>query len=138
MDAYDQFVGQFNPTGFDAGAWVRQAKRAGMKYMVITTKRHDGHCLWPSELTEYDIASTPFDRDILGELRVPASGLPGVDLESCTTMNKHWCRSIDTTADWRQAAASSQSQRFESVRATDTSGGQARPVIDRITMPFDD
>ncbi|MDP6849242.1 MAG: alpha-L-fucosidase, partial [Kiritimatiellia bacterium] len=65
---YDKFLGQFNPTRFDADQWVSMAKGAGMKYIVITSKHHDGFCLWPSKLTEYDIESTPFKRDILGEL----------------------------------------------------------------------
>jgi alpha-L-fucosidase len=65
---YDQFLDQFNPVKFDADQWVSLAKEAGMKYIVITSKHHDGFCLWPSKLTEYDVESTPFKRDILGEL----------------------------------------------------------------------
>lgn len=65
---YDRFVGQFNPVKFDAEQWVQMAKQAGMKYLVITSKHHDGFCLWPSELTEFDVESTPFQRDIMGEL----------------------------------------------------------------------
>jgi alpha-L-fucosidase len=65
---YDKFLGQYNPTKFDADQWVLLAKTAGMKYIVITSKHHDGFCLWPSKLTDYDIESTPFKRDILGEL----------------------------------------------------------------------
>jgi alpha-L-fucosidase len=65
---YDVFLDQFNPTRFDADQWVSLAREAGMKYIVITSKHHDGFCLWPSELTDYDVASTPFKRDILGEL----------------------------------------------------------------------
>ncbi len=67
-ETYDPFVGQFNPDHFDADAWVLMAKRAGMKYIVITSKHHDGFGLWPSDQTDYDIGSTPFQRDILGEL----------------------------------------------------------------------
>lgn len=67
-ETYNQFVDQFNPVEFDADAWARMAKEAGMKYMVITSKHHDGFCLFPSDYTEFDIASTPFKRDILREL----------------------------------------------------------------------
>lgn len=67
-ETYDKFVGEFNPVKFDADAWVRMAKRAGMKYIVITSKHHDGFCLWPSDKTDYDIASTPYEKDILRQL----------------------------------------------------------------------
>ncbi|MDT7972882.1 MAG: alpha-L-fucosidase, partial [Armatimonadota bacterium] len=65
---YEQFVSQFNPTEFNADEWVLLAKEAGMRYITITTKHHDGFCLFDSALTDYDIMSTPFKRDIIGEL----------------------------------------------------------------------
>ncbi|MHC5006517.1 MAG: alpha-L-fucosidase [Planctomycetota bacterium] len=67
-DEYDKLYQSFNPTLFDAGQWVATAKTAGMKYLVITAKHHDGFCLWDSELTDYDIMATPFGRDVLAEL----------------------------------------------------------------------
>ena len=69
LKEYDQFAEQFNPVKFDADAWARMAKEAGMKYIVITSKHHDGFCLWPSEQTEFDVTATPFNRDIMGELK---------------------------------------------------------------------
>ena len=68
IEEYDNLYKRFNPEKFDADAWVKTAKDAGMKYMVLTTKHHDGFCLWPSDVTDYDIASTPFKRDVVGEL----------------------------------------------------------------------
>lgn len=68
IDVYDKFVSQFNPEKFDADRWVRMAKNAGMKYIVITSKHHDGFCLFNSKYTDFDIMSTPFKRDILKEL----------------------------------------------------------------------
>lgn len=59
---------QFNPVDFDAEQWVTIAKNAGMRYIVITSKHHDGFCLWPSKFTDFDVTRTPFKRDILGEL----------------------------------------------------------------------
>jgi alpha-L-fucosidase len=53
---------------FDAAAWVRIAKNAGMKYVVITSKHHDGFCLFDSKHTDFDVMSTPFKRDVLKEL----------------------------------------------------------------------
>lgn len=62
---------RFDPVKFDADAWVRAAKDAGMGYIVVTTKHHDGFLLWDSATTELDLASTPFGkagRDPLREL----------------------------------------------------------------------
>ena len=68
VSQYEKFAAQFNPVKFDAQAWVRAAKDAGMKYIVITSKHHDGFGLWDSKLTDWDIARTPFKRDPLQEL----------------------------------------------------------------------
>jgi alpha-L-fucosidase len=65
---YDNLYKEFNPVLFDANAWVLTAKNAGMKYLTITSKHHDGFCLWPSAYTEYDIMSSPYKKDIIGEL----------------------------------------------------------------------
>ena len=68
IDEYDKFREQFNPVNFDAQEWVRMARDAGMKYIVITSKHHDGFCLFDSKQTDFDVMSTPFKRDILKEL----------------------------------------------------------------------
>ncbi|MCL4833660.1 MAG: alpha-L-fucosidase [Caldilineaceae bacterium] len=66
---YEQLAAQFNPVQFDAAAWVAMAKQAGMKYIVITSKHHDGFCLFQSAQTNYNIVdATPFGRDVLAEL----------------------------------------------------------------------
>ena len=67
-DEYIALVRQFNPTGFDGDAWVRAAKDAGQKYIVLTTKHHDGFSLFDSRATTYDVMSTPFQRDIMREV----------------------------------------------------------------------
>ena len=68
LEVYDRFAQQFNPVKFDAQTWVKLAKDAGMKYIVITTKHHDGFALYDSKVSDFNIMSTPFQRDILKEL----------------------------------------------------------------------
>ncbi len=69
VNEYEKLAGQFNPVKFDADQWVRLAKDAGMKYIVITSKHHDGFCLWDSKVSSYDIIdAAPFKRDVLKEL----------------------------------------------------------------------
>ena len=68
IEQYDSLHKRFNPEKFNAVEWARIARSAGMKYLVITTKHHDGFCLWDSAVTDYDIMSTPFGRDVLKEL----------------------------------------------------------------------
>ncbi len=69
IEEYEEYARKFNPTSFDAEKWVATAKDAGMKYMVITSKHHDGFCLWDSEVTDYDIVDySPYGKDILKAL----------------------------------------------------------------------
>jgi alpha-L-fucosidase len=65
---YAKLVPQFNPVKFEARQWVALAKNAGMKYIVITSKHHEGFGMYPSALTDWCIKSTPFGRDPLKEL----------------------------------------------------------------------
>ncbi len=67
-EEYIPLVEGFDPRGFDADAWVAAAKDAGQKYLVVTTKHHEGFSLFDSAVTGYDVMSTPFRRDIMREL----------------------------------------------------------------------
>lgn len=67
-EEYIRLIDQFNPTGFNADEWVAAAKDAGQKYLVITTKHHEGFSLFDSAVTTYDVMSTPFRRDIMREI----------------------------------------------------------------------
>ncbi|SDG13947.1 alpha-L-fucosidase [Chitinophaga filiformis] len=66
---YQEFAKQFNPVKYDPDAWVRMAKDAGMKYIVITAKHHDGFALFDSKASTWDIAdATPYHKDLLKPL----------------------------------------------------------------------
>lgn len=87
---YEQLAKQFNPTQFDAEAWVSLAKRAGQRYLTITAKHHDGFCMYDSKVTEYDIVdATPFGRDPMQELA-----------EACRRHDIRLCFYYSQTQDW--------------------------------------
>jgi alpha-L-fucosidase len=62
VEEYDRLYLRFNPTNFNAREWAKVAKAAGMKYMVYTTKHHDGFCCWDTKQTDYNIMRSPFGR----------------------------------------------------------------------------
>jgi alpha-L-fucosidase len=67
-EEYDRLYLDFNPERFSAEQWVGAAKAAGMQYLIITSRHHDGFSLWDSEFTDYDMAATPYGKGILKEL----------------------------------------------------------------------
>jgi alpha-L-fucosidase len=67
-EEYQKYFEHFDPDLYDPSAWAQEAKRAGMKYVVVTTKHHDGFCLWDSALTDYKATNTPARRDLLKPL----------------------------------------------------------------------
>ncbi len=80
-EEYEQFAKQFNPVKFNADEWARLAKEAGMKYLVITSKHHDGFCLWDSKVTDWDVVdATPYGKDILAQLK-----------KACDKYGIHYC-----------------------------------------------
>jgi alpha-L-fucosidase len=68
IEVYDNLYTRFNPTNFNADEWVSVAKAAGMNYIVLTTKHHDGFCLWDTRYTDFNIMHSPFGRDVVKEL----------------------------------------------------------------------
>jgi alpha-L-fucosidase len=69
IQAYEKLPAFFNPTAFDAKAWVQLAKAAGMKYITITSKHHDGFAMWDSKVSDYNIVKrTPYGKDVLAML----------------------------------------------------------------------
>ena len=62
---YENEINKFNPISFDPDKWVLLAKNAGMKYICITTKHHDGFCLWDTKYTDFNIMNSPFGKDLI-------------------------------------------------------------------------
>ena len=69
---YDQYARRFNPVNFNADAWVDLAKNAGAKYIVITSKHHDGFSIFRSKASDYDLEITPYGGDPLKQLAAAA------------------------------------------------------------------
>lgn len=87
---YERLASRFNPTSFDANAWVALAAEAGAKYLVITSKHHDGFCMFKTKLTSYNIVdATPFGRDPMTELA-----------EACQRHGVRFCFYYSQTQDW--------------------------------------
>ena len=65
---YDPYFTHFDPDLYNPTVWAREAANAGMRYFVVTTKHHDGFCLWDSKLTDYKATNTPAGRDLLAPM----------------------------------------------------------------------
>ena len=64
-DRYQRYFERFNPDLYDPGAWAGAARDAGMKYVVLTAKHHEGFCLWDTQQTDYKAPNTPYGKDVL-------------------------------------------------------------------------
>lgn len=87
---YERLADIFNPIYFDADEWVLTAKAAGMKYIVVTSKHHDGFALFHSEVDKYNVVdATPFGRDVIKEL-ADACARHGMKLGIYYSQNIDW------------------------------------------------
>jgi alpha-L-fucosidase len=97
---YEQLAKQFNPVRFNADEWVRLAKDAGMKYIVITSKHHDGFALYDSKVSTWDVVdATPFKRDVLKEL-ADACAKQGMRLGFYYSQAQDWHDPNGAGNDW--------------------------------------
>jgi len=93
VEEYEQLAKQFNPVKYDPAEWVRIAKQAGMKYIVITSKHHDGFCLFDTDATAYDVVdATPYGKDLLQPLA-----------DECRKQGLHFCVYY-SIMDWHHPA----------------------------------
>ncbi|OGV40034.1 MAG: hypothetical protein A2020_06045 [Lentisphaerae bacterium GWF2_45_14] len=97
---YESLAKKFNPVKFDAAKWVKTAKDAGMKYMVITSKHHDGFAMFHSKYDKYNIVdATPFKRDPLKELSVECRNA-GIKLGFYYSQDQDWHEAGGSGNDW--------------------------------------
>ena len=97
---YELLAKQFNPVKFNADEWVQLAQDAGMKYMVITSKHHDGFALFDSKVSTWDIVdATPFKRDLLKELAA-ACQRKGMPLGFYYSQAQDWHEKGGAGNDW--------------------------------------
>ncbi|AJY48096.1 alpha-L-fucosidase [Martelella endophytica] len=66
-EVYERYFELFDPDAYDPRLWAKRARAAGMKYAVLTTKHHEGFCLWDSAVTDYKATNTPSGRDLVAE-----------------------------------------------------------------------
>ncbi|MEE9364318.1 MAG: alpha-L-fucosidase [Cellulophaga sp.] len=76
---WEELKNDFNPTKYNPTEWAKMAKRMGVRYATITTKHHDGFCLWTSKYTDFDIEATPYKGDLIGEF-INAYNKKGIDV----------------------------------------------------------
>ncbi|MBA3973638.1 MAG: hypothetical protein C0504_05380 [Candidatus Solibacter sp.] len=102
---YRKLPESFNPVKFDARAWVKLAKQAGQRYIVFTSKHHDGFCMFDSAYTNYKITRTPYGKDIAAQLAeaAKAEGIPLGFYYSPPDLNHAGFRdtSVDSNQNWR-------------------------------------
>ena len=67
IEEYNRYFEEFDPKAYDPKQWARIAKKAGMKYVVMTAKHHDGFCLFDSQYTDYKSTNTKCGRDLIRE-----------------------------------------------------------------------
>ena len=85
---YRAYFDRFDPDLYDPCAWAREAKRAGMRYFVVTAKHHDGFCLWDSRFTDYKAPNTPAGRDLIKPL-IEAMRAEGLGAPQNTLLTYH-------------------------------------------------
>lgn len=109
---YEQLAGQFNPVKFNAEEWVQLAEDAGMKYIVITSKHHDGFAMYGSKASKYNIVdATPFKRDPLKELA-----------DACAKHNIRFGFYYSQSQDWHEPGGAGNTWDFPSDDAKSASG----------------
>ncbi|MCW3091807.1 MAG: Alpha-L-fucosidase [Ferruginibacter sp.] len=120
VDRYKAYAKQFNPVKYNPGAWVKMAKDAGMKYIVITSKHHDGFALFNSTVTDWDVVdATPYGKDLLKPL-----------VEACRKQGMRIGFYYSQAQDWNHPGGAASGGHWD--KAQD---GDMDVYLDRIAVP---
>ena len=120
MTDYQKLPAQFNPIKFNAAEWVQMAKEAGMKYIVITSKHHDGFAMFKSNASSFNIVdATPFKRDIIKELA-----------EACQKQGIKFGLYYSQAQDWNHPGGAANGGHWDSAQ-----NGNMDKYIDEIAIP---
>ncbi len=125
---YKAAAPQFNPVDFDAKEWVATAKAAGVRYMVITSKHHDGFAMYDSAVSDFDIVdSTPFGRDPLKELTATAQEA-GIKIGFYYSQNQDWTEPDAAGNEWEFNAGDKDFNRYFE--------GKAKPQLEELLTNY--
>lgn len=131
LKEYALIANSFNPVDFNAEQWVRTAKRAGMRYMVYTTKHHDGFAMYNSACSDYNIVKcTPFGRDPLEELAA-ACKKEGIKLGLYYSLGRDW-EDPDVPTNWPVKAGRSNTWDYPDEDSKDLSKYFGKKVLPQI------
>lgn len=120
VDEYAKLTEQFNPTKYNAEQWVKTAKEAGMKYIIITTKHHDGFAMFKSDASNFNIVdATPFKRDVIKELAT-----------ACKKYNMKLGFYYSQSQDWHHAGGAADRGHWDKAQE-----GSMDEYIDKIAVP---
>jgi alpha-L-fucosidase len=129
VNDYEQLASQFNPVKYNADEWVRLAKDAGMKYIVITSKHHDGFAMFGSKASRYNVVdATPYKRDVLKQLA-----------EACARQGMHLGFYYSQSQDWHEPGGAGNTWDFGPDEKKDYDAylrGKAEPQIKELLTQY--
>jgi alpha-L-fucosidase len=133
---YEKLAAQFNPVKFDADAWVQLAQDAGMKYMVITSKHHDGFAMFKSAASPYNVAdATPYKRDILAQL-ADACARHGMRLGFYYSQSQDWHEPGGAGNTWDFGPDTAPDGKTELKKYDDYLRGKAEPQVKELLTNY--
>jgi alpha-L-fucosidase len=118
---YEQLAAKFNPVKFDAEAWAQLAQDAGMKYLTITSKHHDGFAMFKSQASRYNIVdATPFGRDPMKELAT-----------ACAKRGIKFCFYYSQAQDWHEPGGMGNTWDFAADKEKSANGAYDRYITEK-------